>query len=343
MNNNNNNNSRSFSNANNIVLPCNVVAECEKILLMIKESGTTMDNLYVKGIIDDQISGSLSIFSYRLSEFCTKAINMEAAIQYFIQVSISRLHDYRSLYTRMGGKEPNVIYENERPIALPVINKAIFYVEGSYDNIGFTSSWSSQLSQQKSSDTKRKVKAKYTSTDNEEIDNNNNNNQYRTMKQQQQQQKKTLENNVNKLPKNEAIEFVKQIDHSKLLLLEYMKEHETILNSENFSESIREILAYRDDIFYQSRDILGNYTEKLSFYRPDEILNQIVRLIEEEKMNLLDYVMNVIQRSVQCNQYFNAHHHQTRITEKESEQMNDNNNNNNNTNDKPLISMYTIL
>jgi hypothetical protein len=313
-----------------LILPCNVVKVCEEILEMIKECDTAIDNLTVQGVIDDQLSNKFTTLSYRLKNIGMRAINVEAQIQYFIQISCNKLHEYRQFYTAMGGKEPSVIYDSKCPPLITVTNKSIYYIEGSVDNIGFIPSI--PLQQQDNNTTtktttttkKGRSKTKYITMDNTEdnyhlsqLVNNNNNN-----------------NNSNTINTNAVETHTQKMNDFTISLREYMIRYENLKKDITLNNDIDNLLSYKDSILLDP--LLINQTTivgDLSIFNCSGPLNQIIQIIETEKTNLKEYVMNVVQRSKLCREYYDTHHNQ-------------NNNNNNNTNGRKqqfITSIYTKL
>ncbi len=287
-------------------LQCNVVNICEEMLEMIKECDSAIDNLTVQGVIDDELSNKFTTLSYTLKNIGLHAMNIEANIQFFIQMSCNKLQEYRQFYTAMGGKEPGVIYDSKYPPRITVTNKSIYYIEGSVDNIGFVPSISqkddstSKGNNNNANTTKKgRSKAKYITMDNTEdnyhlsqiINNNNNNNNNTT-------------NNIN------ADTYKQKMENLTISLREYMTKYENIKKDTTLNNDINSILSYKNNILDGS--LINESIAYLSILNCDRPLNQIVQIIQTEQTNLNDYVMNVVQRSKLCREYYETNHDQNK-------------------------------
>ncbi len=336
-----------------IPLECPVTDVCGEILTMTKESNAIIDTLYATGIIDEQLNYILGVLSYKLAQISSDAINTESTIQYFIEKVVTKMHDYRSLYTRMGGKEPSVIYEHDQPITMTTINKSIFYVEGSYDNghggpslqqqqelIAITKLDSTKKTSSNTNTTvnhRRKPKYIAISTD----DNDDIASQVALKNLQQKQKQQQQQQNQQTTPDHS--EFMNQLEREKIVFIELMNEYNKIISGIDFNASLKDILEFRDRELLTVHASLQDHLNTISIYNPDTILKNLVSIIEQERTSLLDYTMNIIYRQTQCTEYFDRHYKKN-ISTANTNNNNNNNNSVNNTNDiRPITSMYVTF
>jgi hypothetical protein len=226
----------------------------------------------------------------------------------------------------MGGKEPSVIYECGQPITMDVINKSIFYIEGSYDNgqggpslqqqqelIAITTLDQGKKKSPITSNTSANIanqrrKPKYIAISTDDNDDISSQVLLKSMQQKQQQQQQQQQPHTPQKSTTDYSEFMRQLEREKTVFIELMEEYDRIIKGIDFNVFLHEITEFRDQELIVAREILESHLDGIPIYNPDDALRRIVDIIDTERKSLLDYAMNIIHRRTQCTEYFNRYY-----------------------------------